>query len=151
MAKINYTDEDLVHHEGVAAVIKNKKGQILMQDHVKYSFWTLPVGKTKYAKDIFNGLKTELSEECGIIVEECKEIAKKRFEYIRNGKKVVVRLHLFEITKYSGTVKNKEPHKHRLQEFMELEEIKRLPYLSDATLLYLKTLGFERKAKISAA
>lgn len=63
-------------------------------------------------------------------------------------KKVIVRLHLFEITKYSGTVKNKEPHKHRKQRFMSLKEIKSIPYLSDATLLYLETLNFKRKAYI---
>jgi len=148
MAKISYNDEDLVHHEGIAAVIKNKKGQILMQDHVKYGFWTLPVGKTKYEKDIVSGLKEELLEECGIIVKDFKELAKRKYIYTRNRRRVIVNLHLFEITKYSGIVKNKEPHKHREQKFMSLEEIKRLPYLSDATLMYLETLNLKRKARI---
>jgi hypothetical protein len=55
---------------------------------------------------------------------------------------------LFEIIKYSGVMKNKEPEKHREQKFMALEEIKKLPYLSDLTLLYLSFLDFNREAKI---
>lgn len=87
MTKINYTNEDLVHHEGVAAVIKNKKGRILMQDHVKYGFWTLPVGKTKYERNIVNGLKEELLEECGILVKDFKELVKRKYVYTRKRKK----------------------------------------------------------------
>ena len=34
----NYNSEDLFDHHGVSAVIKNKDGEVLMQEHVKYGF-----------------------------------------------------------------------------------------------------------------
>ena len=49
---IPYTHEDIVNHHAVAAVIKNTEGKILMQEHVKYGFWTLPVGKVKDGQGI---------------------------------------------------------------------------------------------------
>ena len=148
MAKVRYTEEDMADHEGIASVIKNRKGQILMQEHAKYGFWTLPVGKIKAGQTAAEGLKEELFEECGIIVEGFRETASKKYSYTRKKREVSVFIHLFEITGYSGDIKNREPHKHLKQEFISLEEIKKMPYLSDVTLLYLETLGFERKANI---
>jgi ADP-ribose pyrophosphatase YjhB (NUDIX family) len=145
---VNYTEEDLLDHDGIAAIIKNSKGEILMQDHVKYGFWTIPVGKVKHNQEVLEGLKQELQEECGIEVKECKEIAKKDYNYIRDNKKVKVISHLFEVLKFEGEIENKEPGKHREQKFISLEDIKRLPYLSDLTLFYLGTLGIIRKKRI---
>lgn len=148
MNKINYKPEDLVSHHGIAAVIKDKDGRILMQEHVKYRFWTIPVGKVEEVQSIEDGLKKEIYEECNIKIKNFKEIGKKRFSYNRIGNKVVVFGHLFEITKYSGVIRNNEPAKHSKQVFMSLKKIKKLSYLSDLTLLYLNILGFKRKARI---
>lgn len=148
MKKINYNQEDLIDHHGVCAVIKDNRGNILMQNHVKYNFWTIPVGKVKTRQNIEDGLKQEVFEECGLIIEEMKELVAKDYKYERDGKKVNVYSHLFEIIKYSGVMENKEPEKHMEQKFLALEEIKKLPYLSDLTLLYLSFLGFNRKAKL---
>jgi len=147
MKKIPYTPEDLVNHEVVCAVIKDMNGRILVQDHVKYGFLALPVGKAKPGQTIIDGLKEELFEECDIKIIEFKEIASKNYTYTRFGKKVQIHGHLFEITKYSGIIKNKEPNKHRSQEFVDLETIKKAPFLSDMTILYLDFLGFKRKAR----
>lgn len=151
MAKINYNAEDIVDHYGVAVVIKNKKGEILMQEHMKYGFWTIPVGKVKKGQSVEEGLKEEIFEECNIFIEEFKEIATKEYSYDRNEKNVKVFSHLFEIVKWSGKMKNNEPKKHKTQIFMPLEKIKRLPYLSDLTLLYLETLGFKRSPHLYPA
>jgi 8-oxo-dGTP pyrophosphatase MutT (NUDIX family) len=148
MKKIKYTEEDIFDHDGVTAVIKNDNEEILMQEHIKYGFWTTPVGKVKKGQSIEEGLREEMSEECNIIIEESKEVKTKRYTYKRNGKKVKVRVHVFEILKYKGTLKNNEPHKHTQQKFISLDEIKKLPYLSDVTILYLRVIGFERKAHI---
>jgi 8-oxo-dGTP diphosphatase len=142
---IKYTPEDLVDHHGVSAVIKNPDGEVLMQEHVKYGFWTIPVGKAIHGQEIVDGLKQEVLEETGLTVEECKEIGSKTCEYVRAGRNVKVFTHLFEITKYSGTLENREPHKHRQQKFLSLSEIMKLSYLSDTTLMYLKTLGLTRE------
>lgn len=149
MREINYNDEDIVDHHGVAAVIKNDDGEILMQRHAKYGFWTIPVGKVKGEQDIIEGLKQEIQEECNIKVEEAIEIVFREYQYKRKGHLVNVLSHLFEIKKYSGIVKNNEPKKHGQQIFLSLEKIKLLPYLSDLTLLYLGTLGFRREPHIT--
>lgn len=145
----SYNSEDLVDHDGIAAVIKDDSGRILMQLHVKFGFWTIPVGKVDVGTSVEHGLKKEVSEECGIEINEYKEITSKCFIYDRRGKNVRVDSHIFEIIKYSGVVENKEPNKHSRQEFLTLEQIKTLPYLSDMTLLYLETLGIRRNARLS--
>jgi 8-oxo-dGTP pyrophosphatase MutT (NUDIX family) len=144
MDKIKYTQEDIYNHQGVSAVIKNLNGEILMQDHVKYGFWTIPVGKVMPGQSVEDGLKQEIMEECNIEIIKSKEIANKKYNYIRDGKEVIVDAYLFEILEYSGSVKNNEPDKHKTQEFLSLEKIKQLPYLSDTTLLYLEIMGFKR-------
>lgn len=145
---VNYNLEDLESHDGVAAIIKNKKGQVLMQEHVKYGFWTIPVGKVKVGQKIGDALREEIHEECNLIINSCRELLTKEYVYTRNRSRVKVIAHLFEVVAYSGTLKNNEPQKHRQQLFMDIETIKKLPYLSDLTLLYLQKLGLKRKAKI---
>lgn len=145
---INYNDKDVVSHDGVAAVIKNKNGDILMQEHIKYGFWTIPVGKIEIGQNIIDGLRQEIFEECNLKILEYVEIAHKDFFYKRDGNDVTVSSHLFEITKYSGEMKNMEPQKHKQQIFMPIQKIITLPYLSDLTLLYLNHIGINRIARI---
>jgi len=146
---INYNLEDKKDHHGVAVVIKDGEGRILVQEHVKYGFWTIPVGKVKDDQSVLDGLKQELGEECNIAVEDCQEIIVKDYFYDRDGEMVKVISHLFEILKYSGDVTNLEPAKHRQQVFMSVDDILKMPYLSDLILLYLDQIGFKREAKIS--
>jgi len=148
LEKMNYTQEDLNDHHGVAVVIKNTGGQILMQKHIKYGFWTIPVGKVKLNQSLEEGVREEIFEECNLVVKEMKKLTSKTYEYNRLGKNVKVFSHLFEALEYSGQMQNKEPEKHREQRFMDLEEIKNLPYLSDLTLLLLSFLGFNREARL---
>jgi 8-oxo-dGTP pyrophosphatase MutT (NUDIX family) len=150
MSKINYTKEDTISHDAIAAVLKNKTGAILMQKHVKYGFWTIPVGKVKKGQTIEDGLKEEIEEETNLKIKNCREIKVKRYSYVRNESKIVVIGHLFEVIDYAGRMKNNEPQKHSSQKFLSLSEVKKLPYLSDMTVLYLATLGFKRKAHLSA-
>jgi 8-oxo-dGTP pyrophosphatase MutT (NUDIX family) len=149
MEDINYTPDDLKDHDAVAAVIKDKNGKILVQDHVKYGFLTIPLGKARQGQTPEEGMKEELFEECNIVAEEMKKIATKEFMYNRKGKEVKLNLHIYEITYYSGNLENREPEKHRWQKFIDLDEIKKAPHISDATKLYLEILGFKREAKIN--
>ena len=145
---IPYTNEDLKDHIAVGAVIKDSQGRILMQKHNKYGFLTIPIGKATSKQSPEEALRQELAEECGIKIQEYKEIAERDYEYIRKGKKVKMRLYLYEIKSYSGVPINNEPEKHQFQEFKILDEIKESPYLSDATLLFLETKGYRRPAKM---
>ncbi len=147
MANIKYNSEDIISHHGVAVIIKNQKGEILMQEHTKYGFWTIPVGKVKNGQNVEEGLKQEILEECNITIKKFKELIVRNYTYDRDGNDVLVIVHLFEILSYDGEIKNNEPKKHKQQIFIPISEIKKLPYLSDLTLLYLELLGFKRKAK----
>jgi len=119
-----------------------------MQEHVKYGFWTIPVGKVKNDQDVEEGLKQEILEECNITINKSKELIVKNYKYNRDGNDVLVISHLFEILSYDGEIKNNEPQKHKQQIFLPISKIKKIPYLSDLTLLYLELLGFKRDAKI---
>jgi len=148
MKKVSYNEEDLLDHHAVSAVIKNFKGEILMQDHVKYGFWTIPVGKAKLGQGPVDAIKEEVFEECNLVVDKLKEIAYKEVKYPRDGKNVKVFTHVYEVLSYSGELKNNEPHKHREQKFIPLEEIKKMPYLSDSTIFFLESIGFKRDARL---
>jgi len=138
---IYYTKEDLKDHHGIGAIIYNKdKTKILIQDHIKFKFYTIQVGKVKNRQSLINALKTELKEECGIIPVQFKRVLTKVKTYIRNRKKIKVIMHLFDISKYRGTIKNLEPQKHKSQVFKTLSEIKRLSIISDATIDTIKYL-----------
>ncbi len=143
-----YTLVDLKDHIAIAGVVKNSARDILVQKHVKYGFITIPIGKAEYNQSAEEGLKMELLEECGITIEKFNLITKKSYDYDRYGKLVNLILHLFEVSEFSGEIENLEFEKHSEQKFMDLEEIKIQPYLSDATILYLEGLGFFRDAKL---
>ena len=146
--KIAYTAEDLKDHHAIGVIITNKQGEILVQKHVKYGFWTIPVGKVKQEQKVEEALREEMQEECNIEVRSWEEIATKTYVYERNGKNVTVPLHLFQIFSFEGIIKNNEPHNHTTQIFLPIEKIKELPYLSDATLLFLETKGIYRTKSI---
>ncbi len=119
-----------------------------MQEHNKYGFWTIPIGKANPDQTPEEGLQQEIQEECNLKILECKELIQRKFIYERNGKMVNVLSHIYEVLKYTGVMKNNEPHKHKKQMFIPLEKIKQLLYLSDATVLYLEHVGYKREAKI---
>lgn len=83
-----------------------------------------------------------------MIINELKEIAFKKIKYERDNKLVKVLTHVYEILDYSGNLENKEPHKHIEQKFISIDEIKKIPYLSDSTIFFLESIGFKREAKL---
>ena len=143
-AKIAYTPEDLQDYDGVSAIIYDRSGkQILMQDHVKQSFWTIPVGKVKKGQSIVKGLLEEVWEECGIKLLDYEEIYTFQKTYARHGRRIKTVGHIFEVHKYSGTPRNLEPKKHRKQIFIPIKKIKRLGRISDMTINAMKVKGWK--------
>jgi 8-oxo-dGTP pyrophosphatase MutT (NUDIX family) len=123
LEKIQYNKSDLRNHYGIGAlIIKDKK--ILMLDHVKFNFWTIPVGKVEPKQTIEQGLKQELKEEVNITPTDYKKIGDYKKSYMREGKKVIVHSHIFLISKWKGSIRNNEPKKHRSMKWMTVEEIK---------------------------
>jgi ADP-ribose pyrophosphatase YjhB (NUDIX family) len=149
MNEPTYNEEDLLDHHAIGAVIFDDKKRILMQEHLKYGFWTIPIGKIKKNQEVLEGLKEEIFEECNLSINACKEILVDGKDYLRNGKKIKVLNHIFLITNHSGELKNKEPEKHSQQKFIDLETIKNFRYLSDATVMYLGSLGYRREALVT--
>lgn len=140
MKETNYTPGDLADHEAISAVIKDAEGKVLMFEHKKFGFWTIPIGKAESHETPYQGMCTEVLEECGINVVSATELVVKSYEYERNGKNVVANHHVYVVDKYEGVPKNSEPDKHTHMKFMSIDEIRGLEELSDATLLYLSTL-----------
>jgi 8-oxo-dGTP pyrophosphatase MutT (NUDIX family) len=124
LEKIQYNEGDLrPKHDAIAALmIKDKK--ILMLDHVKYNFWTIPIGKVEPKQTIEQGLKQELKEEVNITPTDYKQIGDFKKSYMREGKKVTIHAYIFVINKWQGSVRNNEPKKHRSLKWMSLKEIK---------------------------
>jgi ADP-ribose pyrophosphatase YjhB (NUDIX family) len=142
LKEIQYNEEDLRPHHGVSAVIR-KGNKILMMDHVKFNFWTIPVGKVEQGQSVEDGLKKEIKEELNITPTRYKEIGQFVRFYPRKGKKVKVEAHIFLIENWKGTIRNNEPQKHRSIKYMTIPEIKKLKKISDATKEMLKII--ERK------
>lgn len=136
-----YNQEDLEEHHAIAAVIYDKDNRVLMLEHVKYNFWTIPVGKVLKNQALYDALKEEVFEECNVKILKAKEITSKDFDYLRKEIPVKVHSHLFEVEKWTGDVKNKEPQKHSDMKFMTIDEIKKLKDVSDMTKLFLLSVG----------
>ena len=135
-----YNEEDLKDHHGISAIIYNSKKQILMQDHVKYNFWTIPVGKVKDDQTITEALIEELLEETNIRAQTYKEVFQWEKVYERNKRDVKVVNHLFEVSKWSGVVKNLEDKKHRSLEWMSVDDILKLDSISNVTKVAIEFL-----------
>lgn len=137
---VGYTKEDLNDHHGVAAVIFNNKGEMLIQNHVKYSFWTIPVGKAKPYQTPEKAIIQEMKEECDIELIDFEEFKTFTRIYARGRKMVQVTAHIFRVNKYKGTIRNIEPDKHKEQVFLPIAHIRAFNRLSDVTLEVLKYL-----------
>ncbi len=142
LSKPLYNAADLVDHEGVAAVIKNNEGEVLVFFHKKFEFWTIPIGKAESNESVYQGLCTELREECGIEVKKAKEIATKQYVSLREGKEVKLNSHIYEILEYTGEIINGEPDKHPVMKFLSIDDLRKEKELSDATILYLESAIF---------
>jgi 8-oxo-dGTP pyrophosphatase MutT (NUDIX family) len=138
--KPKFNEWDLQDHIGMGAIIRDKSNKILMLNHNKFGFWTIPIGKAMPGDSAIDALKTEIREEVGIEVQGYKLITRKMEHYPRGEKTINVDFHLYDVTSYAGTPQNKEPQKHSGMKFMTIAEIKALPKQSDANKLMLANL-----------
>lgn len=135
-----YTPEDLVDHDAIGAVIFNQKGELLVLKHNKFDFWTIPIGKVQSDATLKETVIKEVKEEVNLDVIECKKLVELPQTYYRRGKWVQVVLHVFEVTRYSGKLKNMEPDKHEHMTWSSIDIIRGMEKssLSDATRLYIQ-------------
>ena len=136
LKRINYTEEDLQDFQSIGAVfVENKK--ILMMDHVKFNFWTVPIGKVKAGQTVEEGLKEELSEELAIDALKYRLLGIWKRTFTWKGKRIKTENFLYLIENYRGRIRNNEPQKHRTLKFMTMEEIKK-KRVSEMTKVLLK-------------
>ena len=134
-----WNDADMAAKQTVISLLlMDNKHRILVFDHLKINKLTNPVGKCDPGDTVENTFIKESGEELGIKVEEVVMLGIKVNTYYRKGKTIKIAEHHGLCTKYTGTVKNAEPEKHKNLRWMSLEQIKKQPpeYLSN-TLKWL--------------
>lgn len=127
----------------VSAIITNKKGELLVLDHVKCNSLTIPGGKINGDESIEEALEREIFEELGIIIKEYTYYASNNFlcSYPQNGTKkelVYFRDYCYIINNYEGQIENKEPNKHKSIEWIDRADLIDIEYSkSDLLIEYL--------------
>lgn len=139
MGKQIFTEEDLTTKDAVWIVIYDSFWKVLIQDHVKLNFFTIPIGKVWNGENPDEVMKREIFDETGLTIFEYKKLIIKEWVYDYNGVKIKIRNHIYEVVVWSWELINKEPLKHRSMRFMNIEEIRKLPKISDATQIFLST------------
>lgn len=129
----------------VSAVIKDKDGNILIQDHKKLQRYTLPGGKAHEFEYDKMALIRELFEELGIMVYRYNELFTEEYhdlEYPANsGTRFNFTQVFYEITQYEGDVINKEPEKHPKILWVNPNKIRDIGPISVVLDSYLKHIG----------
>lgn len=139
-----FSDEDITPHDSVTAIISKGYGEkcrYLMMDHVKHNMITPCVGKVKSDQSLLEGLMAETKEELGIKPTEYQELFQFTKTYAYDDVKVKVKMHVFKIVKFTGTITNKEPKKCKGISWMtrsEIEKSKRKK--ADAIMAYFQWL-----------
>ena len=97
--------------------IINENNEILLEDHIKNGCLSLPGGKIDLGESPLKTLKRELKEELNIDVEEAEELGTLGYaniEYpIHSDKFCEFNMSVFKVLKYTGTIINNEPDKHK--------------------------------------
>lgn len=121
-------------YNSVAAVIKNEKDEILVEDHVKIGGYVIPGGKMDKNESEYSSLCRELFEELGIIVDHMVFIKQMYFpdvEYpVNTGNYADFDQGFYTVEKYHEEIVNKEPTKHTALLWKTKEELINDPHTS---------------------
>jgi len=142
MNKPKWNEGDLVDYQNaISVVFINESGDVLVQDHVKLSKWTVPVGKVEPGDTVLGTVCKEMREELGVDVLDTLKIGTFKKDYHRYGKDVTINNTVFIVLNYSGTIVNNEPEKHTSLKWVTFDWITGLDNgdKSDA-LMYLETV-----------
>ena len=100
--------------KAAAIIIEDSNGRLLIQDHVKHNFFTMPIG--------------------GVDVNETHH-------NVPCGSEGDVYTVIFKLVCYKGDITNAEPHKHRSLQWVAPNEIRGLGKLSATLTKYLDLIG----------
>ena len=95
-----FTQEDIETREAIGVLVRDKDGRILILDHVKLDFFTVPIGKVKPGQDPIQTMIQEVREELGIHVTGFKELGGCVVNDNYDGVPVKIRTRIFEVLAY---------------------------------------------------
>lgn len=148
MHEKNYSERELEDHIAIGALVENEKHEVLCFKHIRWNFWSFPIGKTEVDETAEAAAVRELKEELGIDVTKMQTVYETLMEYKREGKTVRVSTVLFKVLAHTGTPSNMETNKHTHFGFRSLNELAQEGALSDMLMHYLNTLGIKHRGTL---
>lgn len=145
---VTFEQRDLENHIAVAAFILDEVGRLLVLKHVKWGFWTIPVGKAEDGESAEEALRREVEEELGLTDFSVQELYSRRALYNHAGEEVQTTLVGYQLEDIKGEPQNKETNKHTDFGFQAIEDIMSKPHLSDQLILYLMKQGINHTHKL---
>jgi 8-oxo-dGTP diphosphatase len=128
-------------YRSVAAIIKDEKGRILVEDHVKIGGYVIPGGKIDDGESEYSALCRELNEELGIFIDH---MIFDRVMYFPNiaypygsGNYADFEQYFYTVQTFHGEIENREPTKHLSLKWMLPEELLINPHTSEVLSKYL--------------
>lgn len=124
----------------IAAVILNTDKQLLVMHHNKINKITIPLGKIEANEISTTTLRRELFEELDIKTSEFSQMY--IYSVIMPDYNKVVEVHLFRVTKYTGTIINKEPTKHKYLHWVNKYELDKLRENGEIDSILAQAMSF---------
>lgn len=140
---VDFDKRDLEDHIAVGAYILNDKNELLVLEHVKWGWWSVPVGKGEDGETAEQAFRREVEEELGLTDYKMSKVYEQRIRYNHAGQEVTDLLVGYELSGIVGEPRNLEPEKHRNFGYLPVSEVISKPALSDQLILYLNHKGFE--------
>ena len=124
--------------KAVAIIIEDSNGRLLIQDHVKRNFFTMPIGAVEVNETHHDAAVRELHEELNI---DAGVLSHYWSGDVPCGSEGDVYTVIFKLVCYKGDITNAEPHKHRSLQWVAPNEIRGLGKLSATLTKYLDLIG----------
>lgn len=131
---------DLRAHDAFGLVLFRSSDEVLCLFHKKFWFWTIPLGKVDPGMTLSGAVAAEARQELGIDVHEWRELVVRKTQVRHARRRVPIRMHIVEIQRFTGSIMNMEPNKHRELKFVSVDELRRLRPTSIATSLFVEQL-----------
>jgi 8-oxo-dGTP pyrophosphatase MutT (NUDIX family) len=116
----------------VALLVTDAEGRMLVLWHVKYRFWTVPLGKIEPGEAGISAAEREAFEELGIVSKRV-ELLDTVYKPVATDDYSDITIALCHVTSYSGAIANREPDKHDQFRFMHPRDFGSLNPLSFPT------------------
>lgn len=123
------------------AIIKNERGQILLQDHVRSGCWTFPGGKTDEGESAYETVVREIYEETKIRIKSAELLYEYKFPFHYKEESVEYMCidSLFLVTRWIGIPTIVEPKKCKELRWMHINEMRKLTNVTNTLEHFLRS------------